>query len=248
MGRTRRVTDWSLTLALPDTDIKEVPEWLENRLKSEDVTRFVVVAEKAKHWHIHAGFSTRREYNSDYKLWFTNWIPGHESYDIWRGPHAVELHHHNDIIQLVGGYCCKSGDDSLVWLGDKGFSQEQIEFGGELYEKSLKKQRIREELARYTAVPREHFLAAVGFGMAELGTSDIGKVQEWLIDAKFAFASSVPGDLRTLVCERYRANYVRERGLREMRPSGEAVEHDMSSLRNDGTDGASEGDMDGDEL
>lgn len=223
MPRVGRKSDWSLTLAL-QVDLTELPPWLEQYLESDDVTRYVAVAEKAKHWHIHVGFSTYREYCSDYKDWFValckddprfyNANKTNKKGKVVGGLNdiSVRLTAHTDILQLVGGYCTK-GDDTQ-FLGNKGFTAEQIELGRTLYDKSLKRKRIRDAADRLVSIPREQFDAHVGMAMAEIQAEDEGKAIEWLIDAGFAFSSSLPQQDRVRAVQRYRGNYERERLVR----------------------------------
>lgn len=222
MPRAGRVQDWSLTLAL-DTDLTEVPDWLETFLLSDDVERFVAINEKAKHWHIHVGFTTRRKYTSDYKAWFTA-LYSNKDERFTTSEHAVELRHHKDILQLVGGYCAKEDDENLRVFGDKGFTAEQLQHGKELYEKSLKRSKIRDAMARLVSVPREQYDAVVGYAMAEGDAENEGSAVGWLIDAGFAFASNVQPHTRNLVQQRYRDNYIRDRSVRDMRPEGATTE------------------------
>lgn len=231
MPRVGPKEDWSLTLAI-DGDLKELPKWLEQFLESDDVTRYCAVSEKAAHWHIHVGFSTRRSYNSDYTGWFLKLCKDDPIfYDAeWcnsKGKkvgnfrdRSIKLHAHNDLLQLVGGYCAKNGSDDLIVHGDKGFTEDQYRLGQSLYDKSLKRKRIREAMDRLVSIPREHFDATTAYAMEEAGLQEgeEAKAVDWLVDAGFAFSSSLSANDRLHAMRRYRANYAAEKTIRNVRP------------------------------
>lgn len=135
---------------------------------------------------MHIGFTTNRAYNSDYKWWSKS------SKEAGFEEPALEIHYHNDILGLVGGYCSKALQTDRKPLGSKGFSDEQLEFGKELYKRGLRKQRIKKFADRHHIITPDKLELVLGAQMAELDCSKEEAIVELAADG-WGFARSIKG-------------------------------------------------------
>jgi len=184
MVRESKAQDWSLTWS-PKENVETLPEVLRNVFESPYITRCYAIAEFSEKWHIHAGFSTYRCYNSDY-FW---WKPICDA-DEKLQPPALEIRYHNNIYGLVGGYCAKTENVKILFR--KGFTDEQLDAGRDIHIRGLRKQRIRKTLDKYHIITPDKFEVAVGTQMAELECSQSEAILALARDG-FAFARSVKG-------------------------------------------------------
>lgn len=160
MPRVKNADTWIFTYS-PQEDVTEIPKEWKQFFESDGVKRAYVIAEKAEKWHIHAGFETSRTFNSDYKWWKT-------AADEWgyKEP-AIDIRYHNNITGLVGGYCCKAGDDTKVLLNN-GFSDRMLEYGQREYARGLRRQRVKKFLEKHLVINGDKYEAAIGAQMAEI--------------------------------------------------------------------------------
>lgn len=153
-----------------------------------DITRFYAIFERHDEhskWHLHIGFSTRKSYNSDYKWW----KKGCEGAG-FKEP-ALDIHYHNNLLGLVGGYCSKAASGDRQLLGGKGFTDEQLEWGKEQYERGLRRQRVKNALDELRVINKDKFDAAVGYQQAELGILSKEEAIASLVEDGWAFSQSV---------------------------------------------------------
>lgn len=176
---------WSLTWS-PEEDVEELPEFFEEWFKDDSVTRVVAIKERhiGGKWHIHAGLEYYKAYNSDYTKWFTN-VAEQAGF---KNP-ALEFKAHRNLLGLVGGYCTKSVDKDILF--QKGFTDEQLEFGRNTYEKGLRKQRVKRQLDDWHIIQPDKIDAAIGIQMAELDTNDRDTAIAGLVADGWCFARSV---------------------------------------------------------
>lgn len=164
MPRVKDAHDWSLTWS-PDDHVGEIPTFWNEVMQSEHVTRYVAILERhdaESKWHLHIGFSTKRSYNSDYKWW-----KDAAKNAGFEAP-AIDIHYHNDILGLVGGYCAKAQEGDRKLVGRKGFTDEQLEYGQEIYQRGLRKQRVKRFADRHHNIHPDKFELVIGAQMAEL--------------------------------------------------------------------------------
>lgn len=188
MPRVKDAQDWSLTWS-PENDVSEFPEFWKDVCESPHITRYYAILERhdeESKWHMHVGFTTKRSYNSDYKWWQK------ASKESGFEEPALEIHYHNDIIGLVGGYCSKALKTDRKIIGSKGFTEEQLQYGQEIYERGLRKQRIRKHADRHHIITPDKLELVIGAQMAELDCDKEEAIVELAADG-WAFARSVKG-------------------------------------------------------
>jgi len=180
---TKECFTWHVTWS-PEEDVKELPEYIFNFLRSDAVRQCYAIAERHdtnSKWHIHVGLRYYRSYKSDYKWW----KPELER-NGFKEP-ALEFKYHDNLLGLVGGYCSK--DKDRIVLYNKGFSDEELSEGANIYKRGITKQQIRGFLDKFTVINREKIDVASGAMQSKLG---VGK-EESLIELAehgFAFATS----------------------------------------------------------
>lgn len=181
--------DWSLTWS-PENDVSELPKFLDDFMHSKDITRCVCITERhgaEEKWHIHIGFTYYRSYKSDYKWWKK---PFEEAG--FKEP-AIEIKYHNNIFGLIGGYLGKSVESDVKQLFSKGFSNDEVEFGKEEYNKGLRRQKLRKFLDPLLIINRDKFEAAVGATMREHGCNE-SEAEIILADDGWCYATSKRGN------------------------------------------------------
>lgn len=187
MPREKNAKDWILTWSPPE-DCQEIPEEIERVLDSDAVTRHYTIAERhgnsGEKWHIHAGFTTVRTFNSDYKWWQTHFK------SVGLEEPALDIKYHNNIFGLVGGYCTKS--ENTKFVKSRGFTQEQLDYGKDIYDRRQRRQRIRKFCDDYIPIPKSKFEVAIGAMQAEMDCNKDEAIK-FMADDGFAFAESYRG-------------------------------------------------------
>lgn len=193
--RVKKNVWWTLTWS-PEDEVTELPDFLEEWFKDHSVIRVVAIRERhtaickckcpVGKWHIHAGLEYYRAYNSDYTDWFTD-----VAKEAGMAKPALEFTAHRNLLGLVGGYCTKSDDREVLF--QKGFSEEQLEWGRNEYAKGLRKERVKRRLAEIHIIQPDKIDAAIGIQMAELGTDNRDEAIVGLVADGWAFARSIKG-------------------------------------------------------
>jgi len=190
--------DWSLTWS-PEEDVFDWPDFIRDWMSSKDVTRCYAILERhtvEDKWHLHVGFTYYRSYKSDYKWW----APACKAAGL-ESP-ALEIHYHDNLLGLVGGYCSKSAAGDVKLLFKKGFSDDQLEYGKDQYARGLRRQRVRRVLDKHLVIHPDKFELAVGAIIAETGCS-AERACATLAEDGWCFSRSKRGliDLYSEVCE-----------------------------------------------
>lgn len=190
--------DWSLTWS-PEEDITTWHPFLAAWMHSTKITRCYAILERhtsEDKWHLHIGFTYYRSYKSDYKWWAA------ECEKAGLKSPALEIHAHDNIFGLVGGYCHKSKEGDRKLLFKKGFSDDQLEYGLNQYIAGLRRQRVRRILDKHLVIHPDKFELAVGAIIAETGCKREGAIDALARDG-WCFGRSHKGmvDLYAEVCE-----------------------------------------------
>lgn len=121
MGRSKKVADWTFTWS-PKEDCQEIPKPWDQYFESDQVTRALVVTERhpGGKWHIHAMFSTAKNYGSDYDWW------SKDAETCGFKKPAICIKYHNNIIGGLG-YLLKSKEKRILY--NKNWTDEQIDAG-----------------------------------------------------------------------------------------------------------------------
>lgn len=204
MGRTvKECYDWSLTWS-PEEDVTDWPEFLEAWMSSSDIKRCVAVLERhsaVDKWHLHIGFTYFRSYKSDYKWWQAACTKA------GLVEPALQIKYHDNILGLVGGYVAKAEEGDRKLLFKKGFTDEQLEHGEMLYQRGLRRQRVRTFVEKHLVINPNKFECAVGAQMAELGCNEAEAIVQ-LAEDGWTFAQSKKG-----ITELYRDVYSLQRTM-----------------------------------
>lgn len=173
--------DWSLTFS-PEEDVKEIPGWFEQLIRNGMVTHCFAITERHTNedkWHIHIAFRLKRSYNSDYKWWdklTTDTAP------------ALEIHYHDTLAELAGGYLYKSGEENVEIIRRFGFTDEGLALGQEFFHRGLMRERILKFTSAHVNVSHSKWNAVKGCIIAETGC----KPEEVnLIAAQMGFTSAL---------------------------------------------------------
>jgi len=157
--------DWSLTYS-PESDVKELPTWISDLVKSGKITHCVAIAERHTaddKWHIHCAFRYYRSYKSDYKWWT-------KLTDL-KSP-ELEIRYHDCLLGLAGGYLTKADEGDREVLLTHGFTPEQLELGSDLYERGKLRKRIKSFVEWNVGIHPAKWNAAVGAVIAESGCTE----------------------------------------------------------------------------
>jgi len=192
MPRVKDAHTWMLTWS-PEGEAQELPEPIMDMLTSEGTIQAYVVAEKADKWHVHAGFRSRRSYNSDYKWWKDLFGPG-------IGSPALDIRYHDNLLGLVGGYCAKDAERKLIY--NKGFTEQDLSKGELEYERGKAKQRIRRFGERYHVIGPDKFDTYIGAAMGQFNVDRNAAILA-LAGTGFSFSRSRGG-----LEEVYKKDYV----------------------------------------
>lgn len=204
--------DWSLTWS-PEEDVTDMPEFFRQWMEHSNIRRCVAILERhtaEDKWHMHIGFTYYRSYKSDYKWWK----------DALKGAGFEEpglcIKYHDNILGLVGGYCSKADEGDRRVLFTKGFTNEQLEYGKQLYIKGQRRQRVRKFLDSHLVINAAKVEAAVGAMQAELECDEKTAVYH-LVDDGWCFSNSIKGYSQV-----YQIKYL-ERQLQELQDGTEGV-------------------------
>lgn len=194
--------DWSLTFS-PEDDYKSIPEWFDKLCDSKFVTACFAITERHTEedkWHIHIAFRIRRSYKSDYKWW--------TKYTEDKSP-ELEIHYHDNLAGLAGGYLAKSEQENVIILRRFGFTDEGLSLGREFYEKGLMRKRIRDFSEAHVGVHPNKWNVIIGAILAETGCEeeDADEVAAQLGIASTACKASI---------EVYRSMYFRRQRAKEL--------------------------------
>lgn len=203
MVRVKEAYDWSLTWS-PNDDVRNIPDFWQEVMQSPFVTRYYAILERhdaESKWHLHIGFSTKRSYSSDYKWW------KEPAKDMQFEEPALDIHYHNNLTGLVGGYCSKAQEGDREFVGSKGFTDEQLQYGKELYERGLRKQRIRRWVDKFHNIQPDKLEVVIGAQMHELSCDQNTAILSLAQDG-WAFARSQKG-----LTPIYRDMYAQEQEL-----------------------------------
>lgn len=154
--------DWSLTFS-PETDCKSIPGWFSKLIESKFVTHALAITERHTEddkWHIHIAFRCKRSYKSDYKWW--------AKLTDAKAP-ELDIHYHNQLAGLAGGYLSKSENGNVELLLNCGFSDEILELGKEFYVKGQMRARIRKYGEGVVGIHPNKLNAYIGAICAETG-------------------------------------------------------------------------------
>jgi len=199
MGRIeKKAYDWHITIRL-DEDLKVLPEFFRGFLECQSVTRAYAISEcdEGQKWHIHIGFSYYIGRGSDYTKWFTDVC---EQATGLKKP-ALEFKYHNNILGLVGGYHSKS--EECIVLFRKGFTDEQLAFGADLYNRGCRKQRIKKWTDQQFTIHPAKWQSTLGAQMAELDIFDEAQATEELVKDGWAIPETCRPNLSARYAERY---------------------------------------------
>jgi len=156
--------DWSVTYS-PEEDFDKIPDWINKLLESRFITHCVAITERHgadEKWHFHAAIRIKRSYKSDYKWW--------QKYTTDKSP-ELEVHYHDQICGLAGGYLSKSEPGDVRVLLTTGFTDEDIELGKSVYGKGQLRKKIRDFTESRVGISSAKWNAAIGATIAETGCS-----------------------------------------------------------------------------
>lgn len=191
MPRVKDASDWLLTWSPPD-DSKDIPPKIKDFMEGPDVRRYIAVREYSHKWHIHIAFSTVATYNSDYANRQDK--NGKPKKTWWEKPFAaagfkhpaIDIKYHNDIIKLAGGYL----EGEII--ANKGFSQEQLEYGKQQYQLRKQRQKIRQFIDDHIVVSRDKYEVCIGAIKAANSCSEQEAIS-LAAEMGFAFGNSRKG-------------------------------------------------------
>jgi len=215
MPRVKNAKDWLLTWS-PEDDAKTLPNELISVINAEwGISRGVLVAEKEVKWHCHFIFSTSRAYGSDYKWWKKS--IAHLDY----GP-ELDIKYHDNFLGCAGGYLSKDAERIVIQC--YGINDQEIEYGKNLYEKRLRRKKIRNFVDDLIVINKSKIDAAIGAYMA-MDTSGFGMTEEkclkLMAEDGFAFADSHKGEAKLyskIYAEREKVLSMASDGVMELDP------------------------------
>lgn len=179
MGRVKDAKDWLLTWS-PEEGVHGVPRKIQEFMDGSDITRYHAVIEESGKKHLHIAFTTRCTYNSDYK-WWKKIFEQHG----FKEP-ALDIKYHNNIVMCAGGYL--QGEV----VGNKGFSEEQLEYGATQYDLRNVRQRVRHIVDDHIVLSRDKYEVAIGAIMADQEVTR-EEAEQLAIEMGFAFGTSRRG-------------------------------------------------------
>lgn len=195
IGRVKDAKDWLLTWS-PGEVVVETPKFIDDAFSKFTCTRSLSVIEDTGELHIL--FSTSRSFNSDYKWWKS------EFGELAVAP-AFDVKYHDNFCGAIG-YLLKK--DCTRILKCVNISREQVEFGKEVYQRGLRRQRVRAFVAENRVIHPRAFDAALGAYIAE-GCADKDVAIGEMVRDGFMFAGS--GGFETV--HEYAAVYKRRTAL-----------------------------------
>ena len=157
--------DWSITYS-PEEDFEKIPEWLETLLESGFITHICAITERHaedEKWHFHAAIRLKRSYKSDYKWWTRHTEDKMPELDV---------HYHDQICGLAGGYLSKSERGNFRVLLINGFTEEQLELGKSVYGKGQLRKKIRDFTESRIGIHPAKYNACIGALIIETGCQE----------------------------------------------------------------------------
>jgi len=182
--------DWSLTYS-PESDFDTVPEWFNKLVVDKFVTHAVVIAERHSEfdkWHVHAGFRIRRSYKSDYKWW--------SKFTGDKAP-ELEIHYHDCLGGLAGGYLSKAEQGDRKTLLILGMSAEFLEIGRQEYERGLLRKKIRKYTDKLIGIHPHKWGSAMGAIAVETGCTEDEAPSMLAVAGLVSQAGKVPIELHS---------------------------------------------------
>lgn len=207
--RVKDAKDWLLTWS-PGETVAEVPKFINDAFEKFRCSRSLSVIEDTGELHIL--FTTSRSFNSDYKWWKSDFG------ELAVAP-AFDIKYHDNFCGAIG-YLLKKHDTTI--LGCVNISKEQVEYGKDVYQRGLRRQRVRAFMAENRIIHPRAFDAAIGAYLGE-GCPDRDLAVAEMVRDGFMFAGS--GDVDTVheYCNIYRRRTLLQKVHEDVNPSKRIV-------------------------